>query len=153
MHHPVEQDGAFGDGAGFPDPQAQDQRPVVERGACRDLVMETAQQIADRAGNRRDGQRALGDRSPLAQMAMHDKPALDRIHRTVDPLDRVRQAVVEHQQAIEARLDGLVKPAPGLLLREVGAKRIALALHQRLAADRAAQIPSQRIDEAEPPVQ
>ena len=126
---------------------------MIERGGRRDLVMETAQQIAHRPGNRVDGQCPLDDRPAFAQMAMNNKPALDRIHRAVDPLDRVRQAIVKHQQPIETGLDRLVKPTPRLRLRQVGAKRIAFALYQRLAADRAAQIARQRIDEAEPAVQ
>ena len=63
-----------------------------------------------------------------------------------------RQAVVEHHQPVETGLDRLAKPVPGLGLRQIGTKRIAFAPHQRLAADRAAQIARQRIDEAEPPV-
>jgi hypothetical protein len=38
MHHPVEQNGAIGDAAGFLDPQSQDERPVIKRGARRNLA-------------------------------------------------------------------------------------------------------------------
>ena len=90
MHDAVEQHGAISDDAAFLDLQAQDQRPVIKHGGGRSLVMEATQQVADRPGDCCARQRALDDHATFAQMAMNDEPALDRIHRAVNPLDRVR---------------------------------------------------------------
>ena len=153
VHDPIEQHGAIGDAARLAHPQPHDQRPVIQPGRRRGLVAKAAQHLPDRAGDRRGRQRALDDRAAFADMTVHHEAALGRVHRALDALDRMRQPIVEHQQPVEARLDGLVEAAPGLRLGQVAAEGIGFAAHQRLAAQRAAQIPGQRIDKAEPPVQ
>src|SRR6266478_9792182 len=82
-------------------------------------------------------------------MPVEHKPAFDRVHRTVDSLHAVRQPVVEDDQAIEPRLDRLIKFAARSRPCEMRAKRIDLLPDQGFAADRAAFVSGQRVDEAE----
>jgi hypothetical protein len=97
------------------------------------------------------GKRAV-DVAALAQMTVQHEPPLDRIHRALDPLDGVRQPIVEHDEPVEFGLDGVIEAAPGRCFGELAAKRVSLAKDQRLATEGAPLIAGQRIDERETPV-
>ena len=68
-------------------------------------------------------------------MAVKDEASFNRVHRALDPLDGVRNTIVEQRQSIELRLDEVEQVSAGRRPIERGAEQIAVVDDDRLAAD------------------
>ena len=69
-------------------------------------------------------------------MAVEHEPPFDRVHRAVDALDGMRDAIVEQGQPVEARLDQIVQNVAGGGLVEQCAEQVAVVHQDRFTADR-----------------
>ena len=71
------------------------ERAVMERPGLGKAVERRVQRRRAGRLDEAGGERPVHDRPRLADMAVQDDAAVDRVHRPFDPLDAVRHAVVE----------------------------------------------------------
>jgi len=90
--------------------------------------------------------RSLYDDARFADMPVKHEPAFPRVHWAIEPLNGMRNAVIEQCQPIEPWLDQVEQVGTGGSRIEGAAEQVALVHQHGFAAERSPVVPSERIN-------
>ena len=111
----------------------------MQRRAARDALRGAAPQLLEYLDNRildfLGRQRSLSHDPRFADVPVKDEACLDGIHRPVDPLDRMRHAVVEQVRRLKRGSTRSNKAVPAAAWSNDRAKQVTIVNDHRLPAD------------------